>query len=190
MAKHAGGRDRVAGENAAAKGRYRRDLALWKIAVNEVVAGIGDLDADRAGIDIGVAGPARYPGVPGALALRHHLNDTAIFEDEIVRRHLARGSTQMLQRPGGVRHAGIVQHDHIRPATVLALAEIRRWHDVGNDAGIGLKNTTRHVRTLGKCPRATRRSEGWAAENAGLLRCGRTTAKRRGFQPLFKLTAH
>ena len=42
----------------------------------------------------------------------------------------------------GIHHAGVVQHNHIRPPAVPALAEIRRRHDVGNNARLGRKRTT------------------------------------------------
>ena len=57
MAEHARRRNRVAGEDAAAQRSHRRDLPLGKIAIAELMAGIGDLDTDRAGIDVGLAGP-------------------------------------------------------------------------------------------------------------------------------------
>src|SRR5215470_11647021 len=52
MSKHARGRNPVAGENAAAERRHRRDLPFWKGGIAMIMAGIGDLDADRARIDV------------------------------------------------------------------------------------------------------------------------------------------
>ena len=63
---------------AAAQRDRRRDLPRRKIGIAEIVAGIADLDADGARVDVGVACPDRHAGVPGALRLRHELDDRAV----------------------------------------------------------------------------------------------------------------
>ncbi len=44
-----------------------------------------NLDADGAGIEVGLAGPEALPRVPGALALGHNLGDASLLVDEVVR---------------------------------------------------------------------------------------------------------
>src|SRR5262249_58836598 len=77
--------NRVAGLDAPAERRYCRDLAFRKIRIAVIVPRIGDFDSDRAGIDISLAGPLRFAGVPGTTAFRNYLHDPAVLEDEIVR---------------------------------------------------------------------------------------------------------
>src|SRR5216684_2799058 len=67
MGKHALGRNPVAGENAAAERRPRRDLPFRKGGIAMIMAGIGDLDADRARIDVAL--PA-HDDVPACQARR------------------------------------------------------------------------------------------------------------------------
>jgi len=63
---HPVGRNPVTREDAAAERGHCGDLATWKFRVAVVVSGIGDLDADRARVEIGLARPRRFAGVPGA----------------------------------------------------------------------------------------------------------------------------
>ena len=44
-----------------------------RIGTRVVVAGMNDLDSDRGGVHVGLAGPEAYPGMPGAPRLRHEL---------------------------------------------------------------------------------------------------------------------
>ena len=74
----------MAAQNVAAKRLHRLHLRIGKFEVAELVAGIVDLDADRAGIEVGLAGPQALPGMPGALVLAHHLGDAPLLVDEIV----------------------------------------------------------------------------------------------------------
>jgi len=57
----------MAAQNVEAKRLDRLHLQIGKLEVAELVARIVDLDADRAGIDVGLAGPEALAGVPGAL---------------------------------------------------------------------------------------------------------------------------
>ena len=66
-AEHAMRRNVAAEHDAAAQRDHGGDLAQRKIRIAPVVAAIDDLDADRAGIDVFLAGPQRRAGVPGAL---------------------------------------------------------------------------------------------------------------------------
>ena len=99
-----------------------------------IVAGVDDLDADRTGIDVGLAGPERFAGVPGAPALLHELHDTAVLMDKIMAGDLAAGRFEQFERGVGIAHARIVQHDHIGAPAILAIAEIRRRIDLGDNA--------------------------------------------------------
>ena len=72
---------------AAAEQGHGGDLPPRKIRIAEIMPGIDDLDADRARVDVGVAAPDRYAGMPGAIGLLHELNDRAVLHHEIMRRH-------------------------------------------------------------------------------------------------------
>ena len=88
----------MAGLNAAAERGHCRDLALGKVGITVLVTGIGDLDSDRAGIDVGFARPEGSAGMPGATALLNQLDDAAVFEHEVMGRHLAPRRAQEFQR--------------------------------------------------------------------------------------------
>src|SRR5262249_36162438 len=51
------GGNRVGGEKAAAERRHRRDLPFRKGGIAMVMSGIGNLDADRARIDVALPRP-------------------------------------------------------------------------------------------------------------------------------------
>ena len=140
MRQHAIVRDRIAaGENALAQRDHRGDLAQRKRRIAVVVTGIADLDADGMRIDVGVAIPRRDAGVPRALALRHALDDAPVRKHDVVGRHLGVRIAQPRQRRLIVGHAGVVQQDHIRLHAILALIEIGRRNDVGDDERVGLE---------------------------------------------------
>src|ERR1700732_5076181 len=81
MPQHAPGRDAVAREDAAAKGGDGRDLPLGEIRIAAAVAGIGDLDPDRARIDVGLALPYGCSRMPGPARFRHALDDVTVLHD-------------------------------------------------------------------------------------------------------------
>ena len=90
--------------------------AIWRIGksrIAEIVSGIDDLDADRAGVDVGLARPGRHAGVPGAARLRHELHDAAVLVDEVMARHPRLGVAQPIERRLGALHAGVVQQDDV-----------------------------------------------------------------------------
>src|SRR5262245_66549585 len=116
------------------------NLAQRIIRIAEFMTRIDDLDADRAGIDVGLASPGRLTCVPRAPLFEHALYDSAVFEHDIVRGYLALRRGELLQSRLAVLHSGVVQHDHVRPAIVLARVEIRRRRDIGDDERIRLKN--------------------------------------------------
>src|SRR5262249_24638100 len=121
------------------KRRHRCDLPAREIRIAVVMAGIGDLDADRTGIDIGLAGPRRLSRMPGAPRLRHALDDTAVLENHVVGRHLARRQAQMAKGGFRVGHASIMQYQHVRLYAAPALAVVWRLSNLCDDAGFGLK---------------------------------------------------
>jgi len=57
MGEHPVGRDGVAAEDVLTQRRHRLDLDGGEGRVAEIMAGIGDLDADGARVDVGGAGP-------------------------------------------------------------------------------------------------------------------------------------
>ena len=134
----------AAEHDAAAQRDHGGDLAQREIRIAPVMAAVNDLDPDRAGIDVFLAGPARHAGMPGALALRHALHDAAVFQHDVVRRDLGARGAKLGDRAFHIRHAGVVQHDHVGQAALVAVAIVRRRDDVGSDRGIRGKSL--HVR--------------------------------------------
>ena len=100
------------------------------------MAAIDDLDPDRAGIDVFLAGPRGYPGVPGALGFRHALHDAAVFQHDVMRRHVGAGGAELGDRAFHIRHAGVVQQDHVGEAALVAVAIVRGRDDVRRNRGI------------------------------------------------------
>jgi hypothetical protein len=72
---------------------------------------------------------------------RYALHDAAVFEHDVMRRNLAVGRAQPLQRVVAGRHAGVVQQDHVRRAAVLALVVIGRRHHLGDNERIRPKQS-------------------------------------------------
>src|SRR5262249_5795564 len=97
MGEHAVWRDSVARENVDTKRLDCLHFGIRKVGIVEVVAGIVNFDADRAGIEVGLARPAALTGVPRALRLGHHLRDAALLVDEIMRRDLGLLARQPLE---------------------------------------------------------------------------------------------
>src|SRR6266702_7566577 len=95
MREHAMGRHLAAKHDAAAQRDHGGDLAQRKVRIAPVMAAIDDLDTDRAGVDVFLAGPMRRAGVPGALALWHALHDAAVFEHDVMRRNLGAGGAEL-----------------------------------------------------------------------------------------------
>ena len=85
MGKHSLGPDQMPLGYVAAKFSHRNDLRMEEIRVTIGMARIDDFDADRAGIDVGVAAPRASSGMPRAVALAHHLHHRPVLVDEIVR---------------------------------------------------------------------------------------------------------
>jgi hypothetical protein len=89
------------------------------------VTAIDDLDPDRAGIDVFLAGPKGHAGVPGAFGFRHALHDAAVFQHDVVRRYVGAGRAELGDRALHIRHAGVVQQDHVSDAAIVAVAMVR-----------------------------------------------------------------
>ena len=140
MREHAMREHLAAEHDAAAQRDHGGDLAKRKVRIAPVMAGIDDLDADRAGIDVFLAGPAGNAGVPGALALGHALHDAAVLQHDVMRRDVSARGAELGDRAFHIRHAGVVQQDHVGEAPVVAVAIVHRRDDVGNDRGVGGKS--------------------------------------------------
>ncbi|MNY82384.1 hypothetical protein D3C86_2244490 [compost metagenome] len=52
---------------------------------------VGDLDTNRAGIDVFVPRPGTFARMPGTAGFRHELDDAPVLEDEIMAGDLAFG---------------------------------------------------------------------------------------------------
>ena len=107
-------RGHVAAEHdAAAQRDHGGDLAQRKVRIAPVMAAIDDLDADRTGIDVFLAGPGRHAGMPGALGFGHALHDAAVLQHDVMGGNVGARRAQPRDRAFHVRHAGVVQHDHV-----------------------------------------------------------------------------
>jgi hypothetical protein len=134
-----------AGSVVAAECRHRvrppRQSARREIPVAEIVTGIGDLNADRARIDVNVALPRRHAGVPSTPRFRDALENPAVLENQIMRRDRMTVTggrvTQPVQCGGGIRHPGVVHQNHIRRAPRAPCAMIGRCLDGGHDRCVG-----------------------------------------------------
>src|SRR5690606_23891290 len=116
VADDAGVGDGPAGADVADQRDQRLDLRRGEQAIAELMARIDDFDADRGGVDVGLALPGAAPGVPGAALLRHQAQDRAVLVDDVVGRDLGLGIAKAGHGLLGRRHAGIVQHQHVRRA--------------------------------------------------------------------------
>ena len=123
----------AAEHDAAAQRDHGGDLAQRKIRIAPVMAAIDDLDPDRAGIDVFLAGPRGHAGVPGALGFRHALHDAAVFQHDVMRRHVGAGGAELGDRAFHIRHAGCRAAGSCREAAVVAVTMVRRRNDVGCD---------------------------------------------------------
>ncbi len=96
-----------------------------EVPVAELVAGIDQLDADGAGVDVPLAGPAGHAGVPGAPVLGHQLEDPTVLLDHVVGAHLGGGVAETLQRRLARLHAGVMKQQHV-DRLVAACVVVRR----------------------------------------------------------------
>ena len=78
------------------------------------------------------------PACQARLALGHALHDAAVFQHDVMRRYVGARGAELRDRAFHVRHAGVVQHDHVGQAALVAVAVIRRRDDVGSDRGSGV----------------------------------------------------
>ena len=116
---------------------HRAHLNIGERPVAELVAGVDDLDADRATVDVALALPERLAGVPGAARLRHEGEDAAVLLDHIVGRDPGRRIAQPRQRRLAGRHAGIVEQDHVgRPDAGVEVGRRRVDEAHAGSAGV------------------------------------------------------
>src|SRR5947208_15039039 len=135
--------DKMPPRTAPAQPNHLPDLRLGKIRIAEIVPRIGDLDADRARVDVLLALPAGNAGKPGAARLGHALDDAAVLVDEVMRGYagvrITADAAQTLERSLCALHSGVVQHDHVRTPMTAPLAVVRRTFDRGHDRRIRRK---------------------------------------------------
>ena len=85
MAQYAFGRNFfVTRENIETQSFHGIHLGGREFGVVEFVAGVVNLDADGAGVDIVLARPMGVARVPGAHVFGHHLRDAPLFVHQIV----------------------------------------------------------------------------------------------------------
>jgi hypothetical protein len=126
MSEDAIRRDGVALQDIDAERLDGLHLDIRKVWIVEVVAGIMDLDADGARIEIRLSGPKALPGMPCPHVFRDELRHDAVRVDQIVARHLGLLAGEPVERSLGRIHAGIMQDEHVRPPTLAARLYIRR----------------------------------------------------------------
>src|SRR6266699_6814101 len=135
--------DKMPARNVPAQRNHLPDLRLGKIRIAEIVPRIGNLDADRARVDVLLALPAGNPGMPGAARLGHALDDAPVLVDEVMRGYagvrIAADAAQTLERSLCALHPGVVQHDHVGTPMTAPLAVVRRAFDRGYERGIRRK---------------------------------------------------
>src|SRR5882724_2300365 len=122
--------------DAAAQGDHSRDLAQREFRIAPIMAAIDDLDSDRTGIDVFFPRPGCDARVPGAPRLRNALHDAAVFQNDVMRGNLAARRAEPLDRALHVRHAGVMQDDHVGQTALAPFAMVGRGDDVGGDRGI------------------------------------------------------
>src|SRR5277367_1185187 len=86
MAEHTRGRNGMALRDVAGEIEQRRDLRFGKWHIAKLVARIDDLDADRAPIDVALAGPIGDARMPRAELFVHMAIDAAVAIDRVVSR--------------------------------------------------------------------------------------------------------
>src|SRR5262249_13936611 len=130
MREHAVRSDAMPGGDIAAEHNHLANLRLGKVRIAELVPRIGDLDADRARVDVLLALPGGNSCMPRAPRLRHALDNAAILPDEIMRGYEGVGiipaTAQALERSLRSFHAGVMQHDHVGMPMAAPLAVVRR----------------------------------------------------------------
>jgi len=86
---------------------------------------IGDFNPDRDIVHVSLAGPIAAAGVPGAARLRHELQQAAILQHEIMRRHFRDRVAKLPQGGLSGRQASVMQDDRVRRPP-FAFAVVRR----------------------------------------------------------------
>jgi hypothetical protein len=115
----------MTGENAAAERRHRSDLAPRKIRIPVIMTWIGDLDADGARVDVARPRPGGGSGMPSASRFGDKLDDVAVRQNHVMGGYLGCRRAKLPDRGLIVRHACIVQDDHVGRRAIPALAVIR-----------------------------------------------------------------
>src|SRR6218665_3381672 len=106
MAEHAMRLQVMTQDDAAAQRRDGGEPSAPKIRIAPVMTAIDDLDADRAGIDVLLAGPEADAGMPGPLGFRYRLHDATVFEHNIMRRDIGARGAEARDRTFRIGHAG------------------------------------------------------------------------------------
>jgi hypothetical protein len=124
MGEHTGSGDRAPDDDVAGQRDDRGNLRFRIGRQPAGMAGMSDLDADGAGVDVAHARPGSGARVPGPVGLRHHLHDASVLEHEVMGRDLGGRVAQALQRTLRRRHARVVQDQHVRALSVFPLPVI------------------------------------------------------------------
>ena len=90
------------------------------------MAGIVDLDADRAGIEVGLSRPQALAGMPGPLLFGDELGDPSLLVDEVMTRDARLWPRQPIERAFRRLHAGVMQDEHVGLQPVAPRLAVRR----------------------------------------------------------------
>src|SRR6266436_5304900 len=74
--------------------------------------------------------------MPGALGFRDALHDAAVFQHDVMCRHVGARRAKLRDRAFHIGHAGVMEQDHVGQAALVSLAMVHRRDDVGGDRGI------------------------------------------------------
>jgi hypothetical protein len=116
VTQHAMGRDGMSAEDLRGQRLERLHLRLGKRPIAAGMAGIDQLDADRARVDVGGASPGADPRMPGPPLLRHQPIDRAVLIDAVMGAHPRRRIGHALQRRLGAQHVRIMQQQDVDAA--------------------------------------------------------------------------
>ena len=137
VGEHALGANAVTSDDVLAQGFHGLQLRLGKVGIAAIMAGIVDLDADRGGVYVSLAGPDGLARVPGPHLLRHHLRDAALLVDGIVAGDLTLHAGQPVDGVSAGRHAGVVQQQDVGAQAAPPRAEVGRGDELAGKASVG-----------------------------------------------------
>ncbi len=121
MGDDAGGVQPVPRQHVAQQVLERGHLRLGEGALAVAL----ELDADRAGVDVGDRAPGAGAGMPGAALLIDEHEEAAAAVDQVMGRDLGQRVAQPVER-GLARQDGVVQNDEVGARAAAPVAVVGR----------------------------------------------------------------